>query len=364
MSHSVLLFFVCVLLARSPCDPTTLLTCCVRIGPPPPPLKCLEERKRILGPRHDHTLSTQHNLALALAKAGHLTEAVEQARAVWLARCQVLGVDHVTTLQSQHNLATFLDWDGQHHEAVTIGEECLGLRTGKLGEEHPVVLTTLHYLCQALVHDNQLQRAADLQHQCWQRWCRVEGDSHPYTLVAAHALGVMLVKLGDFDRAIPLLQDCMTKRLEQVQRKTKNSTVASVLESRVALLHALLLAGDYAGMVTLADRVRKGDGTSQLRLGVEDARLVLLAYMLHTAGNTAAFESETGVHCAEVVLAASEPPLNSSTTGAVEEDRAFRALACKALGRRQEWMEWLDKCDREWQGTSGGKVWSVASAPW
>ncbi|MEM9609644.1 MAG: tetratricopeptide repeat protein, partial [Actinomycetota bacterium] len=77
----------------------------------------LDDRVRILGPDHPHTLITRHQLATTHLRAGNHTQALTQFTELLNDRLRILGPDHPNTLTTRHSLATIYLRAGNHTQA-------------------------------------------------------------------------------------------------------------------------------------------------------------------------------------------------------------------------------------------------------
>jgi tetratricopeptide (TPR) repeat protein len=88
-------------------------------------------------PRHDDTLATLNNLAIAYRAAGKLPEAIALHKQVRDAFVKKLGADHLDTLSAQHNLALSYRDAGKLPEAITLFEQVRDALVKKQGSDHP-----------------------------------------------------------------------------------------------------------------------------------------------------------------------------------------------------------------------------------
>jgi hypothetical protein len=79
----------------------------------------LEDRLRLLGPDHPHTLITRNSLASLSGEAGRVDQAIAQFRALLKDCLRVLGPDHPETLKIRNNLALWLRLAGEVDGSLT-----------------------------------------------------------------------------------------------------------------------------------------------------------------------------------------------------------------------------------------------------
>src|SRR5262249_27451303 len=100
----------------------------------------LARRRRVLGPGHPDTLTSQHNLSQDLSRLG-LHQAARDLDADTLARRRrVHGDDHPWTLITASNLAVDLRRLGDAEAARDLDADTLARRRRVLGDDHPQTL--------------------------------------------------------------------------------------------------------------------------------------------------------------------------------------------------------------------------------
>ena len=117
--------------------------------------RCLESRRKALGPDHPDTLASTENLAQALRKAGKLEEA-EQLASIGLAgRERVLGSKHSDTFGTMATLADILRDKGDASGAAALYDQALEGLQRSSGPAHPDTLRVLYEY--SLLRKNQRQ---------------------------------------------------------------------------------------------------------------------------------------------------------------------------------------------------------------
>jgi Tetratricopeptide repeat len=98
------------------------------------------------GPNHPSTLTTGHEIAVALAAQGGTADAEGVFRQVLNARLPVLGPDHPSTITTRHNMAVTLAAQGKPADTEAEFRQVLDARLQVLGPGHPSTLRTVNWL--------------------------------------------------------------------------------------------------------------------------------------------------------------------------------------------------------------------------
>ncbi|WP_405484718.1 tetratricopeptide repeat protein [Streptomyces sp. NBC_00009] len=199
-------------------------------------------RDATLGPEHPDTLTSRHNLAVALRDLGRLEEAEAEHRAVLDARTRVLGPEHPKTLSSRSNLSVMLRDLGRLEEAEAEHRAVLDARIRVLGPEHPHALISRSSLASVFRDLGRLEEAEAEHRAVLDARTRVLGPEHPHTLTSRHNFSVVLGDLG---------------RLEEAEAEHR-----AVLDARTRVLgpehpHTLISRSSLASL--LADLERSND---------------------------------------------------------------------------------------------------------
>lgn len=109
-------------------------------------VRAMKVRKKILGNKHEYTLSGMAMVGLAYKLNGRWDAAEELDVQVMETRKTKLGVDHPDTLTSMNNLAFTLKGNGKEIEAIRLMEDCVRFRKRVLGLDHPYSILS----CRAL----------------------------------------------------------------------------------------------------------------------------------------------------------------------------------------------------------------------
>ncbi|MEU1397830.1 tetratricopeptide repeat protein [Micromonospora zamorensis] len=136
-------------------------------------------RSKVQGSDHPDTLGTRHQYALALHEAERRDEAQRHYRETFKRRSQVLGDHHLHTLATRFQLAVLLEESGDLENAE---EEFLNVLVGEcatIGADHPSTLTTrLRLVKYAVIRQQWPQAFAELDRILAARR-RMYGENHP-----------------------------------------------------------------------------------------------------------------------------------------------------------------------------------------
>lgn len=165
-----------------------------------------------LGPDHPQTLTSQHNLAISLARVGRHQEALKLREATLQQQTAILGRDHPDSLNSLHHLANLHDEMGQHRTALPLREETLKLRQLKLGLDHPDTLSSMHNLANSYDALGRLQEALAL-YETTLRLQKIHlAPEHPETLRTMHNLANVYSDAGRSQDALNLREETLRRR--------------------------------------------------------------------------------------------------------------------------------------------------------
>jgi len=106
----------------------------------------LDLQRRVLGPEHEDTQWTLHNLGVTLRATGHRDEAEKLFRQTMAVRQRTLGPDHPDTLGSMEELAVTLDELHRYPEAADLYRKTIDAQRRILGPNHPVTASTKYNL--------------------------------------------------------------------------------------------------------------------------------------------------------------------------------------------------------------------------
>ncbi|RYP52482.1 hypothetical protein DL768_002309 [Monosporascus sp. mg162] len=154
--------------------------------------KTFEQRKEMLGRKHPDTLTSMHNLAVALQTQKKYGEAEVMYRQTIELREKVLGRKHPNTLASMNNLAFALQTQKKYGEAEVMYRQTIELREEVLGRKHPDTLISMHSLAVVLQSQGKYKEAEVIFRQIIELKEEVQGRKHPDTLTSMHNLAVAL----------------------------------------------------------------------------------------------------------------------------------------------------------------------------
>ncbi|MET7881350.1 tetratricopeptide repeat protein [Micromonospora profundi] len=135
-----------------------------------------------LGENHPTTLSTKHELGVALQESGNPDAACNVLNGVFVARGNMQGNDHPDTLATQHQYALALHEAGKSNEAQRHYRETFKRRLKVLGEHHPHTLATRFQLAVLLEESGDLKNAEEEFLNVLIGECATIGADHPSTL--------------------------------------------------------------------------------------------------------------------------------------------------------------------------------------
>jgi eukaryotic-like serine/threonine-protein kinase len=203
--------------------------------------RTVEIRKRVLGPDNPDTLKSQGNLAVLLARTGHLPEAEKLARETLDTSRRVLGPENPLTLGSMSNLAILLDHEGRFDEAEKLARETLDTSRRVLGPEHQNTLKAMMTLANIVSSEGKEADAEKLYRETLDIRRRVLGPDHPDTLSAMNNLANILNAEGHTADAEKLYRETL-----DIQRRVLGPEHPATLGSMSNLANALDDEGQYA----------------------------------------------------------------------------------------------------------------------
>ena len=203
--------------------------------------KCIEIRKRVLGPDNPDTLKSENNLAILFARLGHIPEAEKLARETLDTSRRVLGPEAPLTLGSMTNLAILLDHEGRVAEAEQLDQQTFETSRRVLGPEHPNTLKSMMTLANVLWHEGKNAEAERLDRELLDIRRRVLGPDHPDTLSTMNNLASVLDDEGHYADAEKLYRETL-----DIQRRVLGPEHPVTLDSMSNLANALDNEGQYA----------------------------------------------------------------------------------------------------------------------
>ena len=119
-------------------------------------------RRRILGDEHMHTLTSINNMACCLKAQGKLEDAEPLYREALNTCRRILGDDHPDTLWSINNMAGCLKEQGKLEDAEPLYREVVDDSRRILGDDHPRTVTSIHNMTCCLQAQGKLEDAGPL----------------------------------------------------------------------------------------------------------------------------------------------------------------------------------------------------------
>lgn len=206
--------------------------------------RTLRRREQLLGKEHPHTLITKGNLALVHAELGDHELAVQIADEVLEARTRILGDDDPATLSSVNALAEILMLKGKYDEARELIRRLVATRLESLGARHPSTLTSQQTYANVLSQSGALSEALELQSEIVKTRTEVLGPDHPRTLSSRSNLALLFGRLGRHEEAI---------EIEEVVVETSKESLGLTNPRTLIALNNLALS--YARMHRLDEAI-------------------------------------------------------------------------------------------------------------
>jgi tetratricopeptide (TPR) repeat protein len=217
----------------------------------------VEVSEKLWGDHGASTLVAKSSMADTLSTAGHLEESRKLHEQVLQMQIQseMLGPDHEATLITMHNLAGLLTQLGLHEDAVKLQERHLE-RTTTLGADVDTVLTSTLNLANGLRMRNgpgDLARSRAMLEHVEAEWTRLLGAENPSTLNATFNLANALQAQGLHREACKKLNELL-----QVQKRVLRPGHISILHTVNSLASSLLALEDFQGARELSEKAVPG----------------------------------------------------------------------------------------------------------
>ena len=120
--------------------------------------------------------------------AAMLTDVFETYRQAWQDRVRVLGADHKHTINALSDLALHIDVSGQSADAEPMYREALAAGMRVMGADHPDTINSTNNLASCLNDQRRFEDAEPLYRQALEARVRVLGASHPDTMTSLNGL--------------------------------------------------------------------------------------------------------------------------------------------------------------------------------
>jgi plasmid stability protein len=170
-------------------------------------------RLRVLGPDHPDTLTTRHQIAVAMSARGDHPGAEAEYRDVLTTRLRVQGPDHPHTLTTRHQISCEMSARGDHAGAEAEFRDVLAAKLRVLGPDHPSTLTTRHCIALEMAARGDHAGAEAEYRDVLAAGLRVEGPHHPHTLTTRHNIALEMAARGDHAGAEAELREVLAAEL-------------------------------------------------------------------------------------------------------------------------------------------------------
>ncbi|MFD9082493.1 tetratricopeptide repeat protein, partial [Streptomyces erythrochromogenes] len=167
---------------------------------------------RVLGPDHPSTLTTRYNHAHWTGEAGDPHTARDLLTVIVTDRARVLGPDHPSTLTTGHEHAHWTGEAGDPHTARDLLTVIVAASTRVLGPDHPSTLATRHEHAHWTGEAGNSQAARDLLADLITASTRIPGPDHADTLSTRHEHAHWTGEAGDPHTARDLFSVIVTDR--------------------------------------------------------------------------------------------------------------------------------------------------------
>jgi non-specific serine/threonine protein kinase/serine/threonine-protein kinase len=178
--------------------------------------KALKARETLLGPDHEDTLKSMHNVAFALQLSGQREKALAIFEQVWPKRKEKLGADHVDTLNSAQLLARGYLVAGRRDEALAITEQIRSAAKNKLDPSHRLRLFNAQMLAEMYTKTGRFDEALTLLKETLARQKATFGADHFATLFTLNGIAGTYYAAGRIEKALPLWEETLTKAKQKL----------------------------------------------------------------------------------------------------------------------------------------------------
>ena len=166
----------------------------------------LEGREKILGPGHNETAYSVHQLGKVFFRQMKYEEASKMYRRA-LEACEMhCGSDHRNTFAALNNLALALNRQGKHDEAEKIIRQVLEGREKYFGLEDHSTFFSVSSLAKNLQAQDKYEEAESLFHRLLEGRKKVLGAEHPDTLNTIWSMASLFRCQNRFNDSLSLYQ--------------------------------------------------------------------------------------------------------------------------------------------------------------
>jgi tetratricopeptide (TPR) repeat protein len=152
-------------------------------------------QRRILGPDHDDTIASSHELAATLARQGQFLEAETLYHDILERRVRLCHPDRYS-FSSRHELARVLAEQGRFDEAESQYRDLLASRIAVEGFDYPKTIITRFRVAELVKKQGRIGEAEHLFQSILNDSARVFGPEHPDTLKIRYGLAALLADEG------------------------------------------------------------------------------------------------------------------------------------------------------------------------
>ena len=146
-------------------------------------VQVIKMRKKLLGTKHQDTLTSMGNLATIYNYLGRWNEAEQlQVQVVEMIE-KLLGAEHPFTLKMMSNLASIYRNLGRWNEAEQLQVQVMEMSKKLLGAEHPYTLNSMANLASTYKYQGRWNEAEQLQVQVMEMTKKLLSAEHPSTLI-------------------------------------------------------------------------------------------------------------------------------------------------------------------------------------
>ena len=201
--------------------------------------KAYDIRSRILGSKHQLTLSSMYIVARCLFVQSKFKAADSMFQQHFNLAERLLGSEHQETLRSMASVAYIkFFYKGRFSEGEESYRKILELRKRALGLEHPDTLTCMANLGQMLRRQGKHVAAVEMLREAFIHREKILGDQHPDTLVSLDYLSQALAATGDHKQAEEMCRRALQLQESKLRPRHPKpfqimGTIAYVLSSQM-----------------------------------------------------------------------------------------------------------------------------------
>jgi tetratricopeptide (TPR) repeat protein len=176
----------------------------------------MNAKERVLGKRHEETLSSMRMAGLAYNLKGQWRQAEGLLVHVMKMRRRKLGADHISTLTSMVDLAVTYSNQGRWKEAEELEEQVIKMRKEKLEADSPATLSAIVRLAWTYWKQGRWRESELLAIQVMNIRKKKLGADHPGTLCSMANLAATYTNQGRWKEAEELEEQVITMRKKKL----------------------------------------------------------------------------------------------------------------------------------------------------